>query len=119
MAVDAMNKPHFNADQIIPASIASRRFGEVRKNAKNLPQFISENNRIDSVILDYQYYEAMYQELEALREFTWEVTIEQRLKQADAIPDIRYSLEEVMGKDEFEQFRQIDPNSIPDEDLFE
>jgi len=119
MAVDVMDKPRFSVDQVVPASIASRRFGEVRKNAKTLPQFISENNRIDSVILDYQQYEEMFRELEMLRELTWEISLTQRLKQADANPNVRYSLQEVMGEDEYEKFRKIDPNSIPDEDLFE
>ncbi|KAB2328003.1 type II toxin-antitoxin system Phd/YefM family antitoxin [Cytobacillus depressus] len=119
MAVDVMDKPRFNVDQVIPASVASRRFGEVRKNAKTLPQFISENNRIDSVILDYHQYEKMYRELEMLRELSWEMSIAQRLKQADANPNHRHSLQEVMGEEEFEDFRKIDPNSISDEDLFE
>ncbi|WP_389222730.1 hypothetical protein [Cytobacillus mangrovibacter] len=119
MAVDVMDKPRFNVDQVIPASIASRRFGEVRKNAKSLPQFISENNRIDSVILDYHQYEEMFRELETLRELTWELQIAQRLKQADANPNARYSLQEVMEEDNYEEFCRIDPNSIPDEDLFE
>ncbi|MFE8698386.1 hypothetical protein ACFYKT_18940 [Cytobacillus sp. FJAT-53684] len=114
-----MDKPRFNVDQVIPASIASRRFGEVRKNAKSLPQFISENNRIDSVILDYHQYEEMFRELETLRELTWELQIAQRLKQADANPNARYSLQEVMEEDNYEEFCRIDPNSIPDEDLFE
>lgn len=34
MKVDVMEKSQFNVDQVVPASVASRRFGEVRRNAK-------------------------------------------------------------------------------------
>ena len=118
MSVNTLDKPRFNVDQVIPASTASRRFGEVRRNAKLLPQFISENNRIDSVLLDYSQYEEMFMELEALREVAWELSIKARLVEADTTK-VRYSLKDVMGEDEYAEFRNIDPNSISDEDLFE
>lgn len=117
MAVRSLNagKPNFNVDQVIPASIASRRLGEIRKNAKQLPQFISENNKIDSVILGYEQYEKMFMDLEHFRNLAWELTIAQRLKQADAHPDKRYTLEDVMSKEEYEEFCSIDANTISDD----
>lgn len=58
-------------DQMIKASEAAKRFGYARKKAKDLPQFITENGNIDSVLMDYEYYLKMYQrlvELEAKEE---------------------------------------------------
>lgn len=119
MKVAVMDKPQFNVDQVVPASIASRRFGEVRKNAKSIPQFISENNRIDSVVQSYENYEKMYMELETLRELIWELNLENRIQNADLNPEIRFSLKNVMGDAGYSEFLTIDPNSIADEDLFE
>lgn len=114
-----MEKPQFNVDQVIPASIASRRLGEVRRNAKTIPQFISENNRIDSVVQSYEDYEKMYMELEVLRELTWELNLSNRILEADLNPKFRFDLKEVMGDVGYAEFQKIDPNSMPDEDLFE
>lgn len=113
-----MNKPRLNVDQIISATYASKRFGEIRKKAKELPQFISENNHIDTVVLDYKAYETMYAEIEELREIAWEISIARRLEKANTT-NARYSLQEVMGEEEYEEFCKIDPNSISDEELFE
>ncbi|WP_438317237.1 hypothetical protein [Sporosarcina sp. FA9] len=114
-----MEKPQFNVDQVVPASVASRRFGEVRRNAKIIPQFISENNRIDSVVQSYEDYEKMYMELEVLRELTIEYNLSNRIQEADLNPRLRYDLEEVMGKAAYKEFQKIDSNMIADEDLFE
>lgn len=113
-----MDKPRFNVDQVNSATYASKRFGEIRKKAKELPQFISENNCVDTVVLDYKAYEEMYAELQALREMTWELEIARRLEKADSTNG-RYSLQDVLGEDEYKEFCNIDPNSIPDEELFE
>jgi F0F1-type ATP synthase delta subunit len=112
-----LNKPRLHVDQIISATYASKRFGEIRKKAKELPQFISENNCIDTVVLDYKAYEAMYAEIEELREIAWEISIARRLEKANAT-NVKYSLQEVMGE-EYEEFCTIDPDSISDEELFE
>lgn len=119
MKVDVVEKPQFNVDQVIPASIAARRFGEVRKNAKVLPQFISENNRIDSVVQSYEDYEEMYMELEFLREMVRDSNLYMRIQRADSDPINRHTLKEVMGDVSYEEFQKIDPNAIADEDLFE
>lgn len=113
-----MDKPRFNVDQVNSATYASKRFGDIRKKAKELPQFISENNNIDTVVLDYKVYEEMYAELQALRELTWELEIARRLEKADST-NVRHSLQDVLGEDEYKEFCNIDPNSIPDEELFE
>lgn len=114
-----MEKPKLTADQVISASNEARRFGEVRKNAKNIRQFISENNRIDSVVQSYEDYEKIFMELEALRESNWKLTLSNRIQNADLDSAVRFSLEEVMRASEYEKFRENDPNSIKDEDLFE
>lgn len=113
-----IDKPRFSVDQVNSATYASKRFGEIRKKAKELPQFISENNCVDTVVLDYKAYEKMYAELQALREMSWEFEIAQRLERADST-NSRYSLSEVLGEDEYKDLCNINPNSIEDKELFE
>ncbi|PIC67642.1 hypothetical protein CSV71_10325 [Sporosarcina sp. P21c] len=114
-----MEKPQFNKDQVISASHAVKRFAEVRRNAKSKPQFISQNNNIDSVIQSYEDYEKMYMELESLRELFYDLQLSERIKKADLNPQHRFPIREVMGSDNYAEFQQIDPNSISDEELFE
>lgn len=69
--------------------------------------------------MDEQHFnEKMIEELETFRELAWEIKIANRLKRANA-SNVRYSLQEVMGMEEYEKFQAIDPDSIADEDLFE
>lgn len=120
MEVDVMTieRPRFDKKQIVPATAASKKFAEVRKNAKLEPQFISDHNEIDSVVLNYDEYEKMFMELNYLRNLEFERRIADRIKIADQ-NGVRYSIEDVLGKDEFKEFKKIDPDVIPDEDLFE
>lgn len=59
MDVGMMNKPTFGKDQIVSATTVNKEFSEVRKRTKSMPQFVSDHNEIDTVILDYQTYEKM------------------------------------------------------------
>lgn len=114
-----LNKPSFNVDQVNSATYASKRFGEIRKKAKELPQFISENNCIDTVVLDYKAYEAMYAEIQLLREVAWEIDIANRIRQADANPEASLRLDEVMDEEEYHKYRSLNADTISDEELFE
>ena len=44
-------KPRFSVDQMTSATDAAKRFAEVRKRAKKEPQYITDHNVVDSVIL--------------------------------------------------------------------
>ena len=61
-------KPTFTADQLVSSSVASKRFGELRKKAKQLPQFITENGAVDTVLVGYGYYEQLFERLSQLEE---------------------------------------------------
>ena len=119
MGMKVMEKPQFNVDQVIPASQAAKRFAEVRRNAKTKPQFISQNNSIDTVIQSYENYEKMYMELESLRELLFDLHLSDRIQKAESNPGLRFNIEDVMGEEGYTEFQKIDPNSIPDEELFE
>jgi hypothetical protein len=114
-----MNKPNFNVDQVTSASNAAKRFGEIRKKAKQLPQFISENNKVDSVVLDYMEYEKMYVELEVLRELAWEYEVMWRIQKADANSHDSNSLKDIMDEKEYKEYRSMNVDEIPDDELFE
>lgn len=51
-------------DQIILASKADKCFGTFVKKAKENPQFILDNDKIDSVVLSIEKYENLLSELE-------------------------------------------------------
>lgn len=109
-------RPTFTRDQITSATMAAKRFSEIRRKAKVEPQFISEHNEIDSVVLDYETYEEMWKELYELREIEVELRAEHRLY-ADAPEPIL--LEELKGPGGYAEFEAIDPDCIPDAELFE
>lgn len=75
-----MEKPSFTTDQLISASVAAKSFGSVRKKAKQVPQFITENGVVGEVLLDYKYYEELYGRLRKLEDLeekrkSWENAI--------------------------------------------
>lgn len=120
MNTRAVAKPMFGRDQIIPASVAGRKFGEIRKRAKRMPQFISEHNEIDSVVLDYQTYESMFVELEAFREKQLYELAAERVRASDfGTSEKGRTLQELMSEGEWAEFEAMDPDGIADEDLFE
>jgi hypothetical protein len=66
-----MEKPKFTTDQLVPASHAAKSFGQLRKKAKYMPQYITDNGVVGEVLLDYQYFEELFgrlKEYEALEE---------------------------------------------------
>ena len=120
MDVGVMSKPTFGKDQIVSATTVAKKFSEVRKRAKTMPQFVSDHNEIDTVILDYRAYEEMYAELARLREQQFYATAAERIRKGDADPKRRrVGLEEAMGDSAFREYQNVDPDSISDEDLFE
>lgn len=119
MNMNVIDKPKFNVDQVTPASRAAKKFAEVRRNAKVDPQFISQNNHIDSVVQSYEDYEKMYIELEYLRELFFDLNLSKRIQKANENPELRFSMKEVMGEEGYAAFQKIDPNTISDEELFE
>ncbi|WP_274648858.1 type II toxin-antitoxin system Phd/YefM family antitoxin [Paenibacillus humicola] len=63
-----MAKPTFDVDQLITSSDAAKRFGELRKRAKDLPQYITDNGAVDSVLIGYDLFEQMYDRLTRLEQ---------------------------------------------------
>ena len=119
MAAHITKKPQFGADQITSASIASKKLAQLRTAAKSAPQYISANNKIDSVILDYAQYEKMYQQLELYRELAWRIEITERSAYADAHSEQMIPLQQAVGKENYARILAIDPDETPDEELFE
>lgn len=120
MDVKTMTKPTFGKDQIVSATTVSKRFSEIRKRAKAMPQFVSDRNEIDTVILDYQTYESMYAELAYLREQQFYAIAAERIGKGDTDPNRHgITLKEAMGESAFAEYQNTKPDSISDEDLFE
>lgn len=81
MSDSQIDKPLFTIDQLIPASIAAKSFGSLRKKAKKEPQFITENGVVGEVLLDYQTYEELYNRLKKLEKLeqkrkSWEYALD-------------------------------------------
>jgi hypothetical protein len=86
-----MEKPQFNADQLVSASTAAKNFGTIRKKAKVLPQFITDNGEVDTVVLEYKYYEQMYIRLRELEEQVEERILSQRIENLEKDPSTAVS----------------------------
>lgn len=64
----AIEKPKFDTDQLISASDAAKRFGDLRKKAQEAPQFIMDNGKVNTVVIGYEYYEQLFARLMELEE---------------------------------------------------
>ena len=73
-------------DQMIKASDAAKKFGFTRKKAKDMPQFITENGNIDSVLMGYDYYLRMYQRLIELEEKEEARVLDERIDRLENDP---------------------------------
>jgi ubiquinone biosynthesis protein UbiJ len=74
-----MTKLTFTADQLVSSTTASKKFGELRKKAKNLPQFITENSVVDTVLVGYPYFVQMFERLAQLEEQEEERILNERI----------------------------------------
>lgn len=83
-----MQKPVFNADQLVNASDAAKRFGDLRKKAKISPQFVLDNGSIETVVIDYELYEQMYSRIMELEEREETQILSERLERLETNPEI-------------------------------
>lgn len=119
MSIQVPGKPKFSDEQITAAGVASKTFGKIRAAAKDSPQYILANNKLDSVVLDYSHYLKMYQELEVYRELFYMTEIARRAEYAEAHPEESVSLREAVGEDNYAQIMSTNPDEISDDELFE
>lgn len=88
-------KPSITKDQIVKSSIASKNFGQYRKKAKLNPIYISDNGTIDTVLLDYDYFEKMYQRISELEELEEAWILSERIERLDNNPDLAVDWKDV------------------------
>ena len=88
-------KPTFTADQLVSSSVASKKFGELRKKAKQLPQFITENGAVDTVLVGYGYYEQLFERLSQLEEQEEIRILNERVDRMDKDPASAKSWSEI------------------------
>lgn len=119
MLPESGQKPSITYDQIIPVSKAAKKFSDLRKSAKEKPQYLSVHGRIDSVLLDYREYEKLYQELEYYRELFWMIEFSDRISELHAAPEKLLSLREAVGEQAYARILAIDPNEMADDELFD
>lgn len=118
MLPESGSKPSITSDQIPPISKAAKNLSDLRKAAKEKPQYLSVHDRIDSVVLDYREYEKLYQELEFYRELFWKLEISNRVSELNAAPEKLVPLREVVGEQAYAQILAMDPDEIADNELF-
>ena len=82
----SMTKPVITKEQMVQSSVAAKQFGSLRKKAKRLPQFVTENETIDTVVLGYNYYEEIYERLMELEIKEETGILEQRIERLDKNP---------------------------------
>lgn len=120
MVVVADGKLAFSRDQVISSTQASKNFGECRRRAKREPLFVTDRNAsIETVIVDYDEFEAMAVELERLRLDRLYATAAMRLAEADADPEeALVPFEKMQSKEAYQPFLDIDTDDVSDGDLF-
>lgn len=84
-------KPMFTNDQLTNAGVAAKKFGYIRNKAKEEPQYIMDNGTVDTVVLDYAYYEQMYSRLMELEEAEEARVLIERMTQFDQNPEAAIS----------------------------
>ena len=112
----------FGRDQVVTSTQASKNFGEVRRRARRVPQFVSDrNNGIDTVIVDYDEFEAMAVELQELREEHLYAVAAARIAEANSDPNHHtISFEDIIGQERYEALLAAETaDSTPDSELFE
>lgn len=119
MTTHVPSRPKFSDDQITPAATASKAFGKLRAAAKDAPQYISASGKIDSVVLNYDYYLRMFQELEVYRELSYMEEISRRVEHSIAHPKDSIPLLEAVGEESYARIMAIDPYDSADDELFE
>jgi PHD/YefM family antitoxin component YafN of YafNO toxin-antitoxin module len=87
MSVLIMEKPKFDQDQFITATDITRKYGTIRKQAKEKPLVVTDNGRFDTVILDYQLYENMYSRLIELEDQVELRVLSERLEGLEKNPE--------------------------------
>lgn len=86
-----MKKPNITANQMVKSSEVAKRFGEARRKAKEAPLFVTENGTVDTVIMDYYEYEAMYEFIAEIEEMLDEIVIVERAQDLEINPDMAVS----------------------------
>lgn len=81
-----MAKPTFTVDQLITSSDAAKKFGDLRKKAKNIPQYITDNGAVDSVLIGYELFEQIYDRLTRLEDEEESRILLQRIERIDRDP---------------------------------
>ncbi|PKM76475.1 MAG: prevent-host-death family protein [Firmicutes bacterium HGW-Firmicutes-15] len=82
-----MDKPKFDQEQVITSSDISRKYGAIRRRAKEKPLVVTDNGRFDTVILDYHFYEAIYSRLSELEEQEKIRDLSERLEDLEKKPE--------------------------------
>jgi PHD/YefM family antitoxin component YafN of YafNO toxin-antitoxin module len=86
LVVTSIEKPKFDTDQLISATDAAKRFGDVRKKAQDAPQFIMDNGKVNTVILAYHYYEQLFSRLQELEQAEETRILSARIEHLDNSP---------------------------------
>ena len=92
MVVVADGKLAFSKDRVVSATQASKNFGECRRRAKREPLFVTDRNAsIETVIVDYDEFEPS----------------------GETVP-----FSEILGDEGYDAFLALDPDDLPDGELF-
>ncbi|MFM9278606.1 type II toxin-antitoxin system Phd/YefM family antitoxin [Paenibacillus jiagnxiensis] len=93
--METMAKPKFDVDQMISSSEASKKFGELRKKAQQLPQYITDNGTVETVLIGYKMFEQLYDRLTQLEEQEEERILLERIESLERNPASAKSWKEI------------------------
>jgi prevent-host-death family protein len=84
-----VDKPVFSRDQLMSTRDAARKFGMMKKAAKEKPIFITDNGEVEFVLLDIEAYEEMYQRLSELESEVLEYRAEEAEREPETLVEWR------------------------------
>ncbi len=91
MGASVLSKPNITVDQMVKSSEAAKKFGEMRKRAKEAPLYITENGTIDTVLISYSDYEYMYELISEFEKVMESNVLSERVEGLEKNPDIAVS----------------------------
>lgn len=109
----------FDIEQLVAASEAGRNFSSVRKQAKNAPRLILENNKPDSVLLSIEHFELMNQIIKELEDKIFDMKTLDRIKNIKANGSQIHKFSEFATQEDRAIFEKAKDWDISDDDLFE
>lgn len=77
----------FGRDQLVSASVMARQFGRIKQAVQHKPLYITDNGRVDSVLINFEQYEELLQQLHELEQEVLKFRMEEAEREPNSSVD--------------------------------